>query len=184
MAAAASVTTRAGWDRRAWTVAFWLCGVVAVLESPTLVAPLKLKLSESASDLMLAVSFLLALFVFPPILSGTARRLTLLWAYVPMVGFFVWLFALAIVGSFLDWIPDSGGDISVTGPIAWSDVVIPLGVLVGGPLISAGPVCLYRYLRRRARVKDAADAAALHQAMYTPRDDVWPPPPTDQGPLL
>lgn len=161
--------TKPGWDKRAWRVAIALSAVIGILEAALWDRTLQRWVNHTAASELGALSLILSLFVFPSILSGIARRRTLLWAYLPLAAFF----AICIPLILLPQPPDTD-----VGPDPTARQAIGLvAVLLLAPLITAGPVCLFRLLRRRAKERRIANAAAIHEAMAIRREGVWPPPP-------
>jgi hypothetical protein len=44
-------------------------------------------------------------------------------------------------------------------------------------LLTAGPVCLYRIIRRRAIAHELQRSAAIDEAIHIHQEGVWPPAP-------
>lgn len=171
---------RPGWDKRAWRLAAILCGVLGVLTLIGVVGPDSAHPDGGVSSSLLAFSCLFAIFLFPPILSGVAQRRTLLWAYLPLVAWLAWIVGAVIIDGIAGWIDEGPGSSGFDGGAA-NAVLILVGVLLGGPLITAGPVCIIRYALKRARLRKQAQAVVMEQAIHAPREGVWPPPPSDYG---
>jgi MFS family permease len=167
-----------GWDQRTWGIALAMSAVIAALIFVSVISPLERLVGVGNSGAFAAMSAVFAGLVFPPVLSGIARRRTLLWAYYPLLAFTVWLVIGAFVDSVGPWtdVDSSSPDVS-TDPALLRTIVLALIVLFLSPLVSAGPVCLYRVVRRRAIARQAASDAVLHHAMLTRQEGVWPPPP-------
>lgn len=152
---------------------------MGALVIPEIIPPVAHRLHIVDAGPYIAASAVLSMFIFPPILAGIAKRRWLLWAYLPLIVFFLWVFASAFLSAAMDWPADiSSGTTSLSPRDTVRAIIIGSCVLFLAPLISAVPVCLFRYLRRRAYNRRIAVALAMDQAMQTPREGVWPPPPT------
>lgn len=172
--AASQQNTKPGWDKRTWLVALIITLVIVFMESAEFERSLQRWINADIANDLAATSCLLALFVFPPIISGFARRRTLLWAYLPILVFIA-------DGIGMSMLPQPPDPLDSSPDPTFRESVMIVAILALSPLISAGPVCLYRVLRRRAKACQVATAAAMHQAMHTTQAGVWPPPPADQG---
>lgn len=161
--------SKSGWDTRAWYLALATAVILIPLEAPEAENSLQRLIHEPLASNLMIIALSLSLFAFPPILSGFARRRTLLWAYLP--------FAIFVAAGFgLNELPQPPDPPDTASTTTWEDITIGVVVMLC-PLITAGPVCLYRVARRRAIARQAASDAALHHAMLTRQEGVWPPPP-------
>jgi hypothetical protein len=171
-------SAKPGWDLRAWRVGLIFCligvGLTAVWTIPYF-RDHDIYDYEWA-DIAAPVGLILTFLVFPPILSGIARRRTFFWAYLPLIAFGLWIL---IVNS-PDLIRMFFSPETIPGDFAINLLEI-IGICAAIPFVTAGPVCLFRVFRRRANRKRQAKALAMEEAMHEVREGVWPPPPADQG---
>ena len=172
-------SSKPGWDVRAWRVGLIFSaigvGLTAVWTIPTLRE--RLIYEFWWDEIAAPIGFILTFLVFPPILSGIARRRTFFWAYLPQVIFGVWLlFANSPALMRMIFVPES------IPPDFALNLLGVIGVCAAIPFVTAGPVCLFRVFRRRAIRRRQAKSAAMEEAMHEVREGVWPPPPVDSGP--
>lgn len=173
--------SKQGWDTRAWRLAAIFCILIAGLMIGGIAMT---RASYEFVDLvgyMVVASAAMGLFVCPAILSVVARRVPLLWAYLP------WLALMASM--MVAWSYESSqmtveivpaGSVYATRTVVYSDAW-PNAIFLLGPLISAGPICLYRLARRRAIARDVTRTAEIEEAMRTRQEGTWPPAPAQMA---
>ena len=182
LAAASQQKAKPGWDKTTWRVALVMAAILAPLIFASSISPLERMVGAGHSSGLAVIAIVLASLVFAPILSGIARRRTLLWAYFPLLALTAELFLGVFVDSIGPWtdVDSSSPDFS-RDPTTVKEILIGIAAIFACPLISAGPVCLYRVLRRRTQARQIASDAALFQAMRTHQEGVWPPAPAQMA---
>jgi len=159
------------WDTRAWLV-----GILGGLVGGSVTAwvtypPLERRIDaamhfSSAADWISGVAGFLSLLVVPGIISGIARRRTLLWGLLPLT-----LFLVAV--ELEDGVENGVNHLT-------KNLWVALLVVGIGLFVSSGPVSLFRYSRARTRRKREAALASLvaqREAASIAQEGVWPPPP-------
>jgi len=173
---------RPGWDRRAWILSLVLAVIIAVLLAPLFLSALRDLVGFKAADDLALVAGVLAFIVAPPILAGLARRIPLLWAYQPawaLIGIVALFSKLADIGETAPPVPAVPPGSAVYLTVSTSSISYQFWSLwlFLAPLVTAGPVCLFRRRRRRARERRFAEQDANVQAVFSAQEGMWPPPP-------